>query len=208
VHVVLVALAPSARQLESALALARDALGVFRHQRRSGARIAGRHRVIGSRSAFATASATLPIEAAGIAGRTRTSSRLRAGEFVLGYRDELGAFPAMPMPEALGRNGSYVVFRKAAPAVAAFRAYLNENSATPAEQELIAAKMMGRWRSGAPLALCPMHDDPALAATRSGTTTSATRMTMPSVTRRRPVATRGVQTRATHPSRAWSGCIA
>ena len=22
--------------------------------------------------------------------------------------------------------------------------------------------MMGRWRSGAPLALCPMHDDPAL----------------------------------------------
>ena len=24
--------------------------------------------------------------------------------------------------------------------------------------------MMGRWRSGAPLALCPMHDDPALGA--------------------------------------------
>jgi deferrochelatase/peroxidase EfeB len=30
--------------------------------------------------------------------------------------------------------------------------------------EVIAAKMMGRWRSGAPLALCPMHDDPALGA--------------------------------------------
>jgi len=54
----------------------------------------------------------------------------------------------MPMPEALGRNGSYVVFRKLHQRVAAFRAYLNENSATPAEQELIAAKMMGRWRSG------------------------------------------------------------
>ena len=24
--------------------------------------------------------------------------------------------------------------------------------------------MMGRWRSGAPLALCPLHDDPALGA--------------------------------------------
>jgi deferrochelatase/peroxidase EfeB len=28
----------------------------------------------------------------------------------------------------------------------------------------MAAKMMGRWRSGAPLALCPLHDDPALGA--------------------------------------------
>ena len=28
----------------------------------------------------------------------------------------------------------------------------------------MAAKMMGRWRSGAPLALCPFHDDPALGA--------------------------------------------
>ena len=24
--------------------------------------------------------------------------------------------------------------------------------------------MMGRWRSGAPLALCPLHDDPELGA--------------------------------------------
>jgi deferrochelatase/peroxidase EfeB len=29
---------------------------------------------------------------------------------------------------------------------------------------LIAAKIMGRWRSGAPLALCPEHDDPELGA--------------------------------------------
>ena len=34
----------------------------------------------------------------------------------------------------------------------------------PEAEELLAAKMMGRWRSGAPLALCPMHDDPALGA--------------------------------------------
>ena len=32
------------------------------------------------------------------------------------------------------------------------------------EQELIAAKLMGRWRSGAPLALAPQKDDPQLGA--------------------------------------------
>jgi deferrochelatase/peroxidase EfeB len=30
------------------------------------------------------------------------------------------------------------------------------------DEELLAAKMMGRWRSGAPLARCPLHDDPEL----------------------------------------------
>ena len=31
-------------------------------------------------------------------------------------------------------------------------------------QELVAAKMMGRWRSGCPLDLSPDKDDPAIAA--------------------------------------------
>ena len=35
---------------------------------------------------------------------------------------------------------------------------------TPEEQELLAAKLMGRWRSGAPLVLAPDKDDPALGA--------------------------------------------
>ncbi len=61
----------------------------------------------------------------------------------------------MPEPEILGRNGTYVVFRKLHQRVAAFRQYLKANSASPEEEELLAAKMMGRWRSGAPLALCP-----------------------------------------------------
>ncbi len=38
---------------------------------------------------------------------------------------------------------------------AAFRDYLRENADTPEEQELLAAKFMGRWRSGAPLVLAP-----------------------------------------------------
>jgi deferrochelatase/peroxidase EfeB len=32
----------------------------------------------------------------------------------------------------------------------------------PEEEELIAAKMVGRWRSGVPLVLAPEHDDPEL----------------------------------------------
>jgi hypothetical protein len=38
------------------------------------------------------------------------------------------------------------------------------HAATRDEQELLAAKLMGRWRSGAPLVLAPHHDDPDLVA--------------------------------------------
>ena len=69
-----------------------------------------------------------------------------------------------PEPEMLGRNGSYVVFRKLHQRVAAFRQYLKANSTTVEDEELLAAKMMGRWRSGAPLVLAPDKDDPALGA--------------------------------------------
>lgn len=86
------------------------------------------------------------------------------GEFVLGYTDESGKLPATPSPEALGRNGSFVAFRQLACDVAAFRRFLDAHSGTRDEGEFIAAKMMGRWRSGAPLALCPDADDPELGA--------------------------------------------
>ena len=46
----------------------------------------------------------------------------------------------------------------------AFRQFLREHGNTPEEQELVAAKLMGRWRSGAPLVLAPDKDDPALGA--------------------------------------------
>ena len=103
------------------------------------------------------------IDGSGIPGTNPREAPLKAGELVLGYRDELGGIQRTN-PEILGRNGTYVVFRKLHQRVAAFRRYLAANSTSPAEQELLAAKMMGRWRSGAPLALCPVHDDPALGA--------------------------------------------
>jgi deferrochelatase/peroxidase EfeB len=46
--------------------------------------------------------------------------------------------------------------------VGAFRDFLRQQGKTREEQELVAAKLMGRWRSGAPLVLSPTQDDPAL----------------------------------------------
>lgn len=104
------------------------------------------------------------VEGSGVPGSNPQERPLRAGEFFLGYVDETNEFPPMPQPEILARNGTYVVFRKLHQRVAAFRQYLKANSSSPEEEAFLGAKMMGRWQSGAPLALCPMHDDPELGA--------------------------------------------
>jgi Dyp-type peroxidase family len=89
---------------------------------------------------------------------------IKAGEFILGYPDETGALPPMPAPDVLGRNGTYVVFRKLHTRVAAYRRYLRERAANRNDETLLGAKMVGRWQSGAPLALAPDGDDPNLGA--------------------------------------------
>jgi deferrochelatase/peroxidase EfeB len=86
------------------------------------------------------------------------------GEFVLGYPDESGSIPPLPGPEILKRNGSFLAFRQLHCDVAAFRRFLRANARSKEDEELIAAKMVGRWRSGAPLMLAPEKDDPELAA--------------------------------------------
>jgi Dyp-type peroxidase family len=88
----------------------------------------------------------------------------KAGEFILGYEDELGKMATGPGPEQLWRNGTYIAIRKIHQDVAAFRQYLRQCAKDSAGQELAAAKMMGRWRSGCPLALAPDADNPALVA--------------------------------------------
>ena len=88
---------------------------------------------------------------------------LKAGEFFLGYPDEAGVTQALE-PEILGRNGSFLAYRRMQEHVVAFRQFLQQHGRSPEEQELIAAKLMGRWRSGAPLVLSPEKDDPALGA--------------------------------------------
>ena len=89
---------------------------------------------------------------------------LKPGEFILGYPDEDGPPALQPQPEVLSKNGSYMAYRRLQEHVGTFRDFLRQHGNTAEEQELIAAKLMGRWRSGAPLVLAPEQDDPALGA--------------------------------------------
>ena len=104
------------------------------------------------------------IEGTGILPSNPGEAPLKAGEFVLGYPDEWERLAPLPQPEVLGRNGAYVALRKLHQDVAAFRRFLAEHATSAAEEEWLAAKIVGRWPSGAPLALAPERDDLALAA--------------------------------------------
>jgi Dyp-type peroxidase family len=102
------------------------------------------------------------VEGSGPAGQTGNEAPIKPGEFVLGYPDERGETANVPIPLELRHNGTFVAIRKFHMDVAAFRRYLRAQASSPEEEELIAAKMVGRWRSGAPLVLAPDRDDPAL----------------------------------------------
>jgi len=164
VHIAISALAPDAARLEAVFARARE---LFQNQ--SGVSVIWRLdcQVLPSeREAFGFRDGISQpaIEGSGIPGTNPKEQPLKADEFILGYQDETGDVPPMPQPEVLGRNGTYVVFRKLHQRVAAFRQYLKANSPNPEAETLLGAKMMGRWPSGAPLSLCPLHDNPDLGA--------------------------------------------
>src|SRR5207344_1425841 len=104
------------------------------------------------------------VEGSGEVPTPGSGAPLKPGEFILGYTDEAGPPANLPQPETLSRNGSYMAYRRLQEHVGRFREFLRQNAGTPEEQELLAAKLMGRWRSGAPLVLSPNKDDPKLAA--------------------------------------------
>jgi deferrochelatase/peroxidase EfeB len=106
----------------------------------------------------------LAIEGTGDQPTPGSGPPIKPGEFFIGYPDESGSQPISPQPEVLSRNGSYLAYLRLEEHVGAFRDFLKEQGRTPEEQELIAAKLMGRWRSGAPLTLAPQKDDPVLGA--------------------------------------------
>lgn len=82
-----------------------------------------------------------------------------AGKFLLGYENL--TTDSVPQPPELCRNGSYAAFRILEQDCHAFETFLGAQSkATGLDRELIAAKLCGRWRSGAPLTLFPTADDP------------------------------------------------
>src|SRR6516165_4003723 len=104
------------------------------------------------------------IEGSGEEPTPGSGAPLKAGEFILGYPDEKGPPAHLPQPAILSHNGSYMAYRRLEEHVGRFRDFLRQQGKTPEEQELVAAKLMGRWRSGAPLVLSPEKDDPALGA--------------------------------------------
>jgi Dyp-type peroxidase family len=90
---------------------------------------------------------------------------IRAGEFILGYPDEEGVIPAAAPPAELTTNGSYLVYRKLYQDVAAFRQRLSQSAALySGGEELLAAKIVGRWRDGTPIESSVTRPDPAVVA--------------------------------------------
>jgi Dyp-type peroxidase family len=92
------------------------------------------------------------------------------GEFVFGYPgqhpgDPHKEGPAPEMAASWMRNGSYMVFRRLEQRVPEFRRLVQERAARLGmDPELLAARMVGRWKSGAPMEVAPRRDDPALGA--------------------------------------------
>jgi Dyp-type peroxidase family len=107
------------------------------------------------------------VEGSGSVPQAGSEASIKAGEFILGYADENGETAETPVPQELRQNGTFMAFRKFHMDVAAFRRYLRAQASSPEEEELLAAKMVGRWRSGAPLVLAPDQDNPELGSDRN-----------------------------------------
>ena len=99
----------------------------------------------------------------GVAARWK---HLKPGEIILGYEDEFGEVALSPMHYDLRKNGTYLVLRKLAQDVKGFQDFLKNtskkiwNKPTGEAENLLAAKLLGRWKSGCPLELSPDKDDP------------------------------------------------
>jgi Dyp-type peroxidase family len=96
------------------------------------------------------------------------------GEFVFGYPaqgpDPLVAGPEPGTAPAWAANGSFLVFNRLRQDVKQFWTFMNEMAAELAKQpgfagmtpDKFAAHLVGRWKSGAPVARTPNADDPHL----------------------------------------------
>ena len=164
VHIAIYALAPDDRRLQAVVVGARDALGqlagvvpIWWHDSYM---LPTERTSFGFRDGISNPD----VEGSGIPATNPHEEPIRAGEFVLGYPNEAGVLPPMPDPEVLGRNGSYVVLRKLQTRVAEYRRYIRAQARSREDEALLAAKLVGRWPSGAPLVLAPERDDPQLGA--------------------------------------------
>ena len=98
---------------------------------------------------------------------------LPTGEILLGYKNAYDKLPASPQwgDFDFGHNGSYLVFRKLHQHVDRFWSYVAarakelepDPASAAAMTQWLAAKLIGRWKSGAPFAHAPKADDPSAA---------------------------------------------
>lgn len=82
----------------------------------------------------------------------------RTGEFLLGknYTNQFNGNFIDDLPRELADNGTYGAFRILRQEVFAFEDFIREAGAKYGiDPELVAAKMVGRWRNGTPLTLSP-----------------------------------------------------
>jgi Dyp-type peroxidase family len=159
VHVAISVISPDSERLEAVAARARRA-----HEQLPGVEVIWRqdcYQLPTGRTSFGFKDGIgqPAVEGSGLPGSNPHERPIKAGEFLLGYPDETGELAPMPTPDVLGRNGTYIVFRKLHTNVAAYRRYLREKAADRREEALLGAKMVGRWQSGAPLSLAPDEDD-------------------------------------------------
>jgi deferrochelatase/peroxidase EfeB len=85
------------------------------------------------------------------------------GDFLLGrdYQNAFGGNYIGQIPGALGDNATYASFRIMRQDVRGFEEFLTRSAArTGLDRELLAAKLMGRWRNGTPLVLSPDTAEP------------------------------------------------
>lgn len=117
----------------------------------------------------------------------RARDVVEPGEFILGYENQNSCMPVSPAIPAerdphprlmrlgtpsrwsvepqvdglkdFGRNGTYLVLRQLRQHVGRFRAFIEANAGLDeARRDLLAARIVGRWQSGAPLTLWPDAD--------------------------------------------------
>jgi len=91
---------------------------------------------------------------------------LAPGLFVFGYPGEPAAPPPPPPPRTTWvKNGSFLVFRRLRQLVPEFHKFLlDQAQALGMDPVLLGARVVGRWQSGAPIALTPSQDDTTLGA--------------------------------------------
>jgi Dyp-type peroxidase family len=140
---------------------------------------------LGQREAFGFVDGLSQPRLAGLPGSGAAGRVVATGEFVLNHLNVYGQRAPRPLldpqtdpqrilprdPDGsgaadLGANGSFLVVRQLRQDVDGFAAFLRERTRTadgrddPSAQERLAAKIVGRWRSGAPLVLAPDADAP------------------------------------------------